>query len=225
MAQKGKKPAIGVRKGSVAGIVRDYIETRPVVREALGLGIVNLSALTRRILDETTATSEEAVLVACRRFEVQTLPEGYEKDIRRVLARSKLEVRTRVGILTTRLQLAGLAKLEEGMRELRGRGQLHVIQGSEALTIIGDEQVLDDIAARLGPGAVERQRKGLVELNLRSPDVVEDVPGILAFLASSLSGRGINFVDVISCHKDNMFLIEEADLFKAFEVLNGLGKE
>ncbi|MFO1536120.1 MAG: ACT domain-containing protein, partial [Thermoplasmatota archaeon] len=57
---------------------------------------------------------------------------------------------------------------------------------------------------------------------IRSPDSIEDVPGILAFLASSLAGKGINFNEVVSCYKDNIFLIDEADLFPAFEVLNGL---
>jgi hypothetical protein len=222
VAQKAKQRDLGVRKGSVAEAVRGYIEGHPVVREALALGIVNLSALTRRIQEETGTGSEEAILVACRRYEFQAVPSGYEAEIRRVLAKSKLEVRTRVGILTTRARFAALARMEEGML---GRAQsLHVIQGSEALTIIGDEALLDEVARRLGPDDVEKRRTGLVELNLRSPDVVEDVPGILSFLASSLSSRGINFVDVISCHKDNMFIIEEGDLFKAFEVLNQLGK-
>ena len=46
------------------------------------------------------------------------------------------------------------------------------------------------------------------------------MPGILSFLVSSLSERGINLLDVISCHKDNMFLLEKQDLHEAMEVLD-----
>ena len=63
---------------SVAQAVRTYIDARPVVRDALALGIVNLSALTRRIRDETGLGSEEAVLVACRRYTPKTAQADYQ---------------------------------------------------------------------------------------------------------------------------------------------------
>lgn len=223
VAQKEKQDKSGAPSQSTAQIVRRYIDARPVVREALVSGIVNLSALSRRILDETAATSEEAILVACRRYTFKAVPSGYEDAIREVLAASKLEVRTRVGILTARAHWSLFPKLEGAMRGLRGRGQqMHVIQGSEALTVVADTPVLDDLQRILDPADIEKRRDGLVELNLRASSVVEDVPGILSFIVSSLSARRINMVDVISCHKDNMFLIDEGDLFAAFEVLNGL---
>ncbi|MHB8633198.1 MAG: ACT domain-containing protein [Thermoplasmatota archaeon] len=215
-----KKPA----GPSVAQAVRSYVDARPVVRDALGLGIVNLSALTRRIRDETRLGSEEAVLVACRRYR----PRGgadYQAGIRRVLDKSKLEVRTRVATLTLQPGWRIAAKLDKAMNSLQGRSHpIHVLHGSESITIITDESMVAQMADIFGPEDVIKRRTGLVELNLRSPDLIEDVPGILAFLASSLANRGINFVEVVSCYKDNMFLIDEADLFKAFEVLNALIK-
>jgi len=147
----------------------------------------------------------------------------YQAAIRKVLDKSKLEVRTRVAVLTAHPSWRLFGKLEKAMSALQGRSHpIHVLHGSESITIITDETLLAEMQEILGGEEVIKSRSGLVELNIRSPDSIEDVPGILAFLASSLAGRGINFVEVISCYKDNMFLIEEADLFKAFEVLNGL---
>ncbi|HLF15902.1 MAG TPA: ACT domain-containing protein [Candidatus Thermoplasmatota archaeon] len=207
---------------STAQSVRQYIDAHPVVRDALALDIVNLSALTRRIMKETGLPGEEAVLVACRRYQpVQRA--DYQAAIRRVLDKSKLEVRTRVAVLTAHPSWRLFGKLEKAMNALAGRSHpIHVLHGSESITIITDETLLEEMEEILGSEEIVKKRAGLVELNIRSPDSIEDVPGILAFLASSLAGRGINFVEVISCYKDNMFLIEEADLFKAFEVLNGL---
>ena len=211
------------RPGSVAEAVRAYIDARPVVRDSLAMGIVNLSALTRRIMDETGISSEEAVLVACRRYQFQPIRPEYEAGIRRVLSKSKLEVRTRVALLTARPSWQVFAKLEKAMNALRGRNYpMHVIQGSESLTVITDEAILQEMEEILGKDDIIKKRTGLVELNLRSSDVIEDVPGILAFVATSLAAKGVNFVEVISCYKDNMFLIAEPDLFAAFEVLNGL---
>ncbi len=222
MAKKAK-PAPSL--GSVAQQVRSYIDSHPVVRDALGMDIVNLSALTRRIRDETGLGSEEAVLVACRRYIPKTSTPDYQAGIRRVLDKSKLEVRTRMAVLTAHPSWKLFGRLEKAMNQLGGRSHpIHVLHGSESITIITDESILAEIEEILGGEDIIKVRRGLVELNIRSPESVEDVPGTLAFLASSLAGKGINFVEVISCYKDNMFLISEDDLFAAFSVLNGLIK-
>jgi hypothetical protein len=209
---------------SVAQSVRSYIDARPVVRDALGLGIVNLSALTRRIRDETGLGTEEAVLVACRRYKAPHASPDYQAAIRRVLDKSKLEVRTKVATLTAYPNLKTFARLEKALAALQGRSHpIHVLHGSESVTLITDEALIDEMESVMGDETI-KVRKGLVELNIRSPDSVEDVPGIVAFLASSLAAKGINFNEVVSCYKDNIFLIDEADLFPAFEVLNGLIK-
>ncbi len=218
-----KKPVQGRQQGSVAQSVRTYIDARPVVRDALTMGIVNLSALTRRIRDETGLGSEEAVLVACRRYTPKHATADYQAGIRKVLDKSKLEVRTRVATLTLHPSSRTFARLEKTMNALQGRSHpIHVLHGSESITIITDEALLGEMKATLGSDDVLKESKGLVELNIRSPESVEDVPGVLAFLASTMAGRGINFLEVVSCYKDNIFIIEEADLFQAFQVLNGL---
>lgn len=208
---------------SVAQAVRTYIDARPVVRDALAMGIVNLSALTRRIRDETGLGSEEAVLVACRRYSPKTAQPDYQAGIRKVLDKSKLEVRTRIATLALHPSAKTFARLEKAVNALQGRTHpIHMLHGSESITIITDESLLAEMKGTLGGDDVIKESKGLVELNIRSPDSIEDVPGVLAFLASTMAARGINFLEVVSCYKDNIFIIEEADLFQAFQVLNGL---
>jgi hypothetical protein len=219
---KRKRPEAETK--SVAQSVRSYIDARPTVRDALGMGIVNLSALTRRIRDETGLGSEEAVLVACRRYKPKHAGPDYQAAIRKVLDKSKLEVRTKVATLTAHPNWKSFARLEKALGAMQGRGHpVHVLHGSESITIITDEALMAEVEEIMGDETI-KARRGLVELNIRSPDSVEDVPGIVAFLASSLAGKGINFNEVVSCYKDNIFLIDEADLFPAFEVLNGLIK-
>jgi len=209
---------------SVAQSVRAYIDARPVVRDALSLGIVNLSALTRQIRQETGLGTEEAVLVACRRYKAPNATPDYQAAIRRVLDKSKLDVRTKVATLTAYPNLKTFARLEKALASLQGRSHpIHILHGSESITIITDDALMQEMENLMGDETI-KVRRGLVELNIRSPDSVEDVPGIVAFLASSLAGKGINFNEVVSCYKDNIFLIDEADLFPAFEVLNGLIK-
>jgi hypothetical protein len=222
-AMARKRPQERPAQGSVAQSVRHYIDARPVVRDALAMGIVNLSALTRRIRDETGLGSEEAVLVACRRYTPKHAQPDYEAGIRKVLDKSKLEVRTRIATLTLHASWKASSRLEKALGQQQGASHpVHVLHGSESITIITDESLLAEMRQALGDDDAIKETKGLVELNIRSPDSIEDVPGVLAFVASTMAGRGINFLEVISCYKDNIFIIEEADLFQAFQVLNGL---
>lgn len=221
---RGKKGARGRDEGSIAQQVRRYIDKRPVVRDALRMGIVNLSALTRQIQEHTGITQDDAVLVACRRY----IPDdggvsGYQDAVREMLEGSKLEVRTHVVVWTLRPSWRLFGRLEQALRELRGSSSaVHVLHGSEALTVIADRGAVENLEKVLDDGDLLTSQDGLVEVNLRTPNRIEDVPGVLSFVASALSGRGVNFVEVISCHKDNMFVIDAEDLFEAFEVLQTL---
>jgi hypothetical protein len=210
-----------VAKDSIASTVRTYIDRRPVVRDALDMGIVNLSALSRRIMDDTGITHEEAVLVACRRHKPSDA--GYQDAIRKLLGVSRLEVRTRVAVWSLRPSWHLFAKLEKIVPAMQSQNSpVHVLHGTESITVIADENMGEKLEAGLDTDDVLARRTNLVVINLRTPSEVADVPGLLAFVSTSLSTRGINFLEVISCHKDNMFVMEERHLFESFEVLNGL---
>ena len=211
-----KKPTV-----STAAVVRDYIDTHPSIKDGMRMGIINLSALARKIMDEKGLKSEEAALMACRRYELDPKTRINEDAILKVLRRSKLEIRTKVVTMTVRPSWQMYGKLEKTMSALRGRDHnLHVIQGTGSVTLIMDGAVHKEVLEILGEEEVLNQGKDLVELIVNSPDVIEDVPGIMAFLASSLSSKGINFLEVISCYKDTMFVIEQKDMMQAFDTLN-----
>lgn len=207
---------------STASRVREYIDLHPSIKDGVRMGIVNLSALARRIVDEVPeVTSEEAALVACRRYEVDPNEEINEEAIRRVLDRSKLEMRTNVDVVTVRPSRGLSSRLEGAMEELgSSTTPLHVIRGSAGVTVVTDGAAADEVVELVGESEVVSRRSGLVELVVTSPEVIEETPGILAYLATTLSSRGINLVEVVSTYRDTIFVIEEEDLPPAFETLN-----
>lgn len=206
---------------STARIVREYIDLHPSVKDGMRMGILNLSALARRIMaEEPEVTSEDAALIACRRYELDPQERIVEEDILRVLGRSKLEVRTKVEVVTVRPSWHIFRRLEEAMTLLQGSNTtLHVIHGSAGVTVITDESFVDDIVDVLGEDQVLSRTGDLVELVVTSPEVIEGTPGILAYLSTTLSSRGINLVEVISTYKDTMFVVDREDMVGAFEAL------
>ena len=86
----------------IARQVREYIGAHPSVSDGLKMGIVNYSALARRISKELGIRQREAVLAACRRYPVEKL-RGYSEDaVRRTLARSRIQTRSKIATITVR---------------------------------------------------------------------------------------------------------------------------
>jgi hypothetical protein len=213
----------GNNETPIAATVRSWIDQRPAVRDALRMGIVNLSALARLIMKETGIDREDAVIASCRRYDIEPLGPGYQEDLREILDHAQLEMRSHVAILTLRPSWDVYHRLERAMARFKDEHTpLHVIQGADSLTIVTEERVLDELEGILGKEQVIKKRTRLVELNVRVAPESETVPGIIAFLSSSLSERGINLVESLSVYKDNMFLIDEDDLLEAYNILNRL---
>ncbi|MGQ0537225.1 MAG: ACT domain-containing protein [Methanobacteriota archaeon] len=212
------------RKPSTAQVVRDYIESHPSIKDCMRHGLINLSALARQIMKETGVTSEEAALIACRRYEMSARYPVNEDKVIALLQKSKIEIRTKVAIITARPSWHIFTKLEKAMNHVKDRDHtMHVIHGSAGVTIITDAasgKEIEDIVGK--EDVIKVTRSGLVELVVSSPDVIEETPGIMAYLSGALSSQGINFVEVISCYKETMFVVDETDMMRAFEILNKL---
>lgn len=214
MAKK-EKPA----RVPVARVVREYIETHPSVRDCLVDGLVNLSALSRRIMQERGLTQMEATLVACRRYEASA-PRHNERLIRQTLARSRVEVVSKVAIVTLRNDWQIYGRLQGFLRRALSEGHVpKVLQGSKAITLITDENTARVVEEELGKVNLLSLDKGLVELAVTSPESIRYVPGIMAFLYGTLSGNGINVVETMSCYTDTIFVVEPKDMMRAFEIL------
>lgn len=203
---------------STASVVRRYIEARPALQEAMSLGVINYSALARRIAEETGVDGDMAVQAACRRY--RPPPLRTDERLQELLSRAQLDVRTRMSVITTRQSWSIGRRTENAQRAIRDAGgTAHVVHGSEAVTIITDTDHVQRIREALEADEILDVRKGLAQVNVRTRGAVADVPGVLVRVAGALSNRGINFVDVLSCHKDNLFLISEDDLSAALDAM------
>jgi hypothetical protein len=213
---KREKP----QRTPVAQVVRDYIDAHPSIKDCLVDGLINLSALSRRIMQEKGLTQMEATLVAARRYEA-TAPRHNERLIRATLAKSRIEVTSRVAIITLRNDWQLYGKLQGLLRRALGEGHVpKVLQGSKAITLITDEATAAAVEEEMGKQNLISLDRGLVELAVTSPESIRDTPGIIAYLYGSLSGNGINIVETMSCYTDTIFIVAPKDMMRAFEVLN-----
>jgi aspartokinase len=203
----------------VAKIVRDYVDTHPSIKDCLKDDLVNLSALSRQIMKERGLTSMEATLVACRRYK-DTSPKHNERTIKQTLAKSKVEMSSKVAIVTIRNDWQIYGKLQGFLRKALAEGHVpKLIQGSKAITLITDENTAQSVEEELGKSSLLGFDKGLVEISVTSPESIRTTPGIMAYLYGSLSSNGINIVETMSTYTDTIFIVEPDNMMRAFEVL------
>ena len=206
---------VGSPTPTAAEVTRRYIEDHPAIRDCLGYNIVNFTSLARKIRLDTGLANQEAVEVACRRYQRQMRSgEPLEQRVIEVVRASRLEVRTRVAIITARNDWDMLGQvLEAGHKLISDRRHLlQLLQGPGALTILCEEDLVEGIVAALGKRGILGVSSHLSALTVRSPERIVDTPGVLAFLAGALFRAGINSLELMSVYTDSTFVVREQDV-------------
>jgi aspartokinase len=205
---------------STAAVVRDYIDTHPSIKDCLKDGLVNLSALSRKIMQERGLSKLEATLVACRRYQDQAGPH-LERTIKKTLSKSRVEMTSKIAIVTIRSDWQIYSRLQSFLRRAMNEGHLpKVIQGSKAITLITDERTAATIKEEIGEDRILDTGKGFVEIAVTSPESIRTTPGIMSYLCSALSSNGINVVETMSTYTDTIFIVEPESMVRAFEILS-----
>jgi len=214
----------GTAKKSTAQMTREYIESRPALRNVMLQGLVNYSALARTMMDEMGGGNEDAIVVALRRYVMEAGGEGKaalpDDAIMKILAESSLTMKTRVARITVRNDWVIISRLEPIIRRLlASRVLLQIILGTEGITIITEHEAYKEITNVLAGEPVLRTRNGLAEVAVRCPVKIEETPGVVAHLGSMLAYHGVNVVEMVSCFTDVIFIVEEADTMRTYALL------
>ena len=205
---------------SIAQQVSAYLDGKPAIKECLALDLVNLSALARKVQEDLGIAKPYAVLAACRRYRSTPRTTWREQAVRRVLRRSRLETRTRIATVTVRYTYDNLLRLEKIVNEILSANRLiRLVPTTQGIVLIVEDDTVSAATKAISPGSILKVRKGLVEISVTSPESIEEVPGVIAFLSASLASEGLNVLQVLSCHTDTILILEEKDLMDAFGVL------
>lgn len=210
---------------TAAEIARRYIEDHPSIRDCLGYDVINFTSLGRKIRADTGLANQEAVEVACRRYRRQMRAEHpLESRVLEVVKASRIEVRTRVVIITCPNDWDLLGQVLEVGRTLLAdrRHLLQLLQGPGALTVLCEEDLADTILSSLGKRTPLAVHRHLSAVTVRSPESIVETPGVLAFLSGALFRAGINSLELMSVYTDSTFVVREKEVLPTFQVLSQL---
>jgi len=208
-------------KESLAEKTRSYIDAHPSIKDCVSKGLVSYSSLARLIMKDLGIDNEEALMIACRRYaDKLSVTSDHEKDVLKILKDSRLEMRTKICIVTAKNDWTVLHKMDNLFKDLWNENSImQVVQSASAVTIIADRSLKDRITDTVGRFNVIKIRENLVEIAVKSPEKIVDTSGVIAYLITNLSDAGINIEETVSCHTDTIFIVKEADMIDAYSVL------
>ncbi|WP_019177282.1 DUF7523 family protein [Methanomassiliicoccus luminyensis] len=210
-----------VQKESIAERTRVYIDAHPSVKDCISKDLINYSSLARLIMRDLNISNEEAVMIACRRYAVKLGRQDHENEILRVLRNSRLELKTKICIVTAKNDWTVLHRLEAIFKKLLNeKSIMQVIQGTQAITIIADEKLKAEVVNSVGPENVVKTRMNLVEISVKSPERISETSGVFAYLANNLADGGINVLESVSVFTDTIFIVDADDMMQAYSILS-----
>ena len=204
-------------------LTEKYLIEHPSIKDCLKHGIVNYSKLSRKIAKELNIekkTSLEAILIACRRYEMKLKDANIrEKKILDILKRSELEIKNKivVVIIDKKIYIEKLLEMEKKTRKTAD--SFYVIEGTKVFTIILSEKYLNDFKKFFGRNILKTS-KNLTMITIKSPTDMENTPGVIAYITSLFSEHGINIVETMSCWTDTIFIVTEQDMPTVMQFFN-----
>ena len=215
---------------ATAQLVKEEIISSIFLLESLKRGIVNYSELARQLLPKIKKQNQKAnissVIISLQRLYEEMKNEKQEISFKEILKDSELIMKTNIIDLTLERTKEVTKLVSEISKEIRwDMGDImFIIQGTAEVTIIIDKKNLKKFD-KIKDKIIE-QKEDLALLSLREPDDLSSysrsIVGFLAFLTSALADKNINIWEVATTYKQNIFIIYESDLSKAYETLKGL---
>lgn len=207
--------------------VKDYMLSHASIKDSLKKGLINYSKLSRKIIAEGNLHKKnfDAIVVALRRLE-PTLRSGFlfEKNIRDLLKETSIEIKTKIStyIIEKGTSYKNLLYLKEDVEKsvvLRNlQGSLYIIDGSDSLTIIAPQKY-DALIEKYFKHMIIKKQKNTIAIILKSPESLENVPGVVGYLYSLFAEHGINIIETASCWTNTLFIINDKDLDECLKFL------
>lgn len=198
---------------SLSKTVREHLQEKPYLMYAIENGIINYSALATKLKPDIEDTlgrkvSMEAIAVSIRRYAEDLVKEAsvQEAKLLELLAKSQISMKNNIVDMT----------FKKGDLKVQGYTPIHTSSGSNADTLVINNEDLSKVDV---VNAID-VRKNLVEISIISPIEIEVTPGFVAYTTGLLASNGINIIEVVSCYTDTIFVVEEKDAVKAFEILS-----
>jgi len=214
-------------KNSLSDAVREEIQGLPHIKTSLNEGIVNYSALARKIMPKLNEklgkkVNEESVIVSIKRYADELTSNGAGNDYTELFANSELSMQGDISYIHFRKNDNVVSKLAKFFGDEDWKiGEMRIlIHGGEQIMLLANTHRINGMMEDLSNDVI-RQIDDSTLVTFRMPMESYDVYGIIAEITSMLSKKGIS-IEIISYPSDLHIIVQEKDVEKTYSTLKQL---
>ncbi len=204
--------------------VEQIISASPFLEDALTEGIINYSALARKIRPEVERlllkdVQTGAILMALRRLSKKFKPTNTLKKI--IHSNNDLIVRSNLieFVIPNTEFTIGMHKNLIKLAEQEEQYFMTITEGVFETTIIASSDLYNQIQEILPPEKIISQLTNLSSITIHLPTSNVYAPGLYYFFLKALAWEGINVIEVVSSYTELTIVLENKDVDRAFSVL------
>ncbi len=212
---------------TIAHITEDIIKRSPYLQEGMSEGLINYSALARKIKGDIDKklykhVTEAAIIMALRRLQqrLRTRPASasrHLKHIGEITVRSHLvEYALHNSPATSRLVQAITTRAQ------RNDGFCNISQGVSETSIILSASLEPALKAICKKPDLIKHLDHLASITIKFSSQTVDTPGVYYLILKALAWEGINFIEITSSYSELSIFFAEQDVDRAFSVIKQL---
>ncbi|WP_264566143.1 aspartate kinase [Flavobacterium sp. N3904] len=214
---------------TVSSIVENYIKTKPFLLNALSLGIINLTSLSRNIMTELESefgkeVKQGAVVMALKRL-TEELDFRLNHKINKVIKNiGEITVRSALTDYTFAVSDTVLNKQADLITDINSLPDIFYTssKGVNETNIVVSNSVNHLVEKHFAAEKMIQKLDNLASITVKLPKENIVVPGIYYFIFQRLAWEGIIINEVISTSNEFTILVSENEVDVAFKVIKDL---
>ncbi len=214
---------------SLSKLIEDSIENTPFLKEHLSEGLINTSALARRLQPKLEEELGKSLKISTIVMAISRLPISKEESI----AIRLIDTINAIGDVVVRSSLikynfrnySGLSKNQSSFierTETFNDSFYTVSRGINETTLIINAQLKDILEANLDSSHLLSKTENLSAITLKLPVNNTEIEGIYYFILKKLAWQSISLEEVISTTNEFTVVVKSNLISKAFQVLANL---
>ena len=214
---------------TTASVVENYIKTKPFLLSALSQNIINLTSLSRNMIDELGVelgkdVKQGAVVMALKRLS-SDLDFRLNHKITKIMKNlGEITVRSPLSDFTYAVSETILSKQAELISEINKNSDIfyNSSRGVSETNIVVSETVSHLVPTFLKDEKLLQRYDNLASITVKLPKENVSTPGVYYFIFQRLAWEGIIINEVISTSYEFTILVSDDDVDVAFKVIKDL---
>lgn len=198
------------------------------LRFELQRGLINVRALARYLRKNGIEGSDDAIISAIRRYELDGRnKQDNLKEAIKIIKSAMISTRSNlvnIQLPKSRETQALLPQIFSCINYEKGE-VLRIAQGDESIRIMIDKTNLEKVLEIIPKRLILEVRKSLSEINLHCKTNVVETKGFGALILNELFRKDILLYELMTCVPEIMIFVEDKELIRAYQVLFEMTKE